>query len=384
MTPSTDIGTTIIGAGVVGLAIAARLSKTSKDIYVIERNKSYGMETSSRNSEVIHAGLYYPKDSLKARLCVAGNRLLYDHIARRKIRHLPCGKLIVATREAEVETLESIRQNALLNGLSNLSILTGKEAAEMEPSVKAVAALHSPGTGVIDAHHYMRSLHKEACDQGVRFIFGAMVMEIDTTSPGRYGIDLVYPDGKPFSFTTRRLINCAGHDADRLAGKMGIDIDGEDYRHHFWKGDYFGVDAPPFPVKRLIYPTPLAHAVGLGIHATIDIHGKLKLGPDATFLPDGSKTYWVDPGKRDLFFNAVNPFLPFLQKETLHPEMAGIRPKRQKPGDPVKDFLIAEESARGLPEVVNLIGIESPGLTASLAIATHVYHLLNEKERRLP
>lgn len=384
MTPSTDIETTIIGAGVIGLAIAARLSQNAQDIFVIERNKSYGMETSGRNSEVIHAGLYYPKDSLKARLCVEGNRFLYDYIERRRIRHLPCGKLIVATCEAEVETLESIQQKALANGVQTLSFLTGKQVAEMEPWVRAVAALHSPGTGVIDSRHYMRSLYKDACDQGVRFIFGTRVRAIEVGANGRYTLHLVYPDGAPFSFTTRRLINCAGHEADQLAGQMGIDIDGEDYRHYFWKGDYFGVESPPFPVKRLVYPTPLPHAVGLGIHATIDIHGKLKLGPDATFIPDGSKEYSVDPGKRELFFNAVKPFLPFLQKEALYPEMAGIRPKRQKPGDPVKDFLIKEESARGLPEVVNLIGMESPGLTASLAIATHVSQLLNEKERRFP
>ncbi|MBU0991941.1 MAG: NAD(P)/FAD-dependent oxidoreductase [Proteobacteria bacterium] len=375
----TEIKTTIIGAGVVGLAIAAVLSETETDIFVIEKNDTYGMETSSRNSEVIHAGIYYPKDTLKARLCVEGNRRLYDWCKKKRINHLTCGKMIVATCAEEEEKLNSIRTNAMNNGVANLSFLTSRAIKKLEPDVNAVSALFSPLTGVIDSHQFMQSLYKNAKQNKVQFIFGTRVKGIEAICPGMYKIHVLYPDGEPDSFITRRVINCAGHGADEIASQMGIDIDEKDYRQYFWKGEYFGVETHPFPVKHLIYPVPLANTTGLGVHATIDIRGKLKLGPDATFLDTSPIEYSVNADKRDQFFESVKKFLPFIQKESLYPEMAGVRPKRQKPGDPVKDFMINEESDKGLPGIVNLIGIESPGLTSSLAIADHVVQLIRAR-----
>lgn len=374
-----DIGTTIIGAGVAGLAIAQRLSETETDIFVIEKNESYGMETSSRNSEVIHAGLYYPKGSLKADLCVKGNRLLYDWCKRHRITFLPCGKILVATNTDEAQRLHDIKRNARENGIDDLKWLTPAELKKREPEVKAISALYSPSTGVIDSHQFMRSLYSKSKKKKVHFIFGTRVNAIEIVKPGIYRIHIIYPDGETDAFTTRTLINCAGHGADLIAAEMGIDIDAEGYRQHFWKGEYFGVETEPFRISHLVYPVPLPNTTGLGVHATIDVNGKLKLGPDATFISRKTIEYSVNAHKRDLFFESVHKFLPFIEKKNLYPEMAGVRPKRQKPGDPVRDFIIHEASDKGLPGVINLIGIESPGLTASLAIADHVRDIIETR-----
>lgn len=371
-----EIKTTIAGAGIIGLSIASELSKSIKDIFVIEKNDRFGMETSSRNSEVIHAGIYYPQDSLKARLCLEGNRLLYERCLAKRIKHIKCGKLIVANSVEEELKLNEIKENAFQNGVEDLELLTEKKTNQLEPSVNAKAAIFSPSTGIIDSHKLMGSLFSHAKNNGVNFIFGTEVKSVKIIQPGKYQVDVIYPDGKPFSFISSTFINCAGHFSDKLAQSMGIDIDAAGYRQHFWKGEYFSVDTKPFQIKRLVYPVPLPQNTGLGIHATIDVSGKLKLGPNATFIENGKIDYSVNPNELDSFYESAVKFLPFIKKKSIKPEMAGVRPKLQRPGDPARDFIINEESDKNLPGIVNLIGIESPGLTSCLAISKHVYELI--------
>ena len=368
--------TTIIGAGVVGLAVAAELSKIHNDILLIDKNPSFGQETSSRNSEVIHAGIYYAKNSKKARLCVEGNRLLYQICEESRIPHRKCGKIIVATEPDEEEILESIAEKALDNGAVPLERLSSKQIKILEPNVKASAALLSPSTGIIDSHRLMRRYLSEAKKNGAQFVTQTMVSRIEKRDRGDYRIHVTYPDGDTDVFNSHWVINCAGLEADTIAASMGIDIDAYNYRLHYWKGEYFSLDVPHGYIQRLVYPVPQVNHVGLGVHATIDLSDRIKLGPNAIYLPDRTLKYEVDNSARRSFFEAAVRYLPEINIEQLNPEMAGIRPKLQKPGDSVRDFIIEEESAKGFAGVVNLIGIESPGLTASLAIARYVRELV--------
>jgi len=373
-----EITTTIIGAGVVGLAVAAELSRTRKGIMILERHPSFGQETSSRNSEVIHAGIYYAKDSLKARLCVEGNRLLYRMCEEGRIPHRRCGKLIVATDEEEEGILASIQERARENGTEPLEMLNAARIKAMEPNVKACAALFSPATGIVHSHRLMRRYIAQANKNGAQLVPQTTVSRVEKQGDGRYRVHVAYPDGKTDSFSSRYIVNCAGLESDRIAASMGIDIDACGYRLHYWKGEYFNLDVPPGYIRRLVYPVPQANHVGLGVHATIDLSDRVKLGPNATFLPDRELDYTVDAAARQSFYEAARRYLPGITVGQLNPEMTGIRPKLQKPGDPARDFIIAEESNKGLPGVVNLIGIESPGLTASPAIAKYVAGLLAE------
>jgi L-2-hydroxyglutarate oxidase LhgO len=343
---------------------------------VIERNDSFGRETSSRNSEVIHAGIYYPAGSLKARLCVRGREMLYQRLAKTRIPHRRCGKLLVATSAAEAEQLEAIVQRAAANGVDDLEPLSGERARALEPQVKAVAALLSPSTGIIDSHRLMRHLFSQTRRSGGEIVYQTTVERIKPRSGGGFDLVVRYPDGEEDTFSSSRVVNCAGLGADRLAASAGIDIDACGYRLHLWKGEYFSCHAPEGFIQRLVYPVPLPNTVGLGIHATVDLAGRIKFGPNATYLPDGELDYQVDADRRDEFYRAAVRYLPALEPDWLQPEMAGIRPKLQKPGDGVKDFLINEESDKGLPGLVNCVGIESPGLTSCLAIADYVADLL--------
>lgn len=368
--------TTIIGAGVVGLAVAAELSKIHNDVLLIDKNSSFGQETSSRNSEVIHAGIYYAKNSKKARFCVEGNRLLYQICEESRIPHRKCGKIIVATEPDEEEILESIAEKALDNGAVPLERLSSKQIKALEPNVKASAALLSSSTGIIDSHRLMRRYLFEAKKNGAQFVTQTMVSRVEKLDRGDYRIHVSYPDGETDVFNSHWVINCAGLEADTIAASMGIDLDAYGYRLHYWKGEYFSLDVPHGYIRRLVYPVPQVNHVGLGVHATIDLSDRIKLGPNATYLPDRALEYGVDNSARRSFFEAAVRYLPDINIEQLNPEMAGIRPKLQKPGDSVRDFIIEEESAKGFAGVVNLIGIESPGLTASLAIAKYVRGLV--------
>ena len=372
-----EVETTIIGAGVIGLAIAAEISEEFKDIYVLEKHSKFGQETSSRNSEVIHAGIYYPRDSLKAKLCVEGNKQLYELCANHQIPYRRCGKLIVATDDEEEPQLASILTRARDNGVRDLELISQQKIKKMESEVRAVSGLYSPSTGIIDSHRLMAYLENKAKNNGVHLVYKTRLERIAKLEAGKYEVHIINPDGEPFSYTTRFLINCAGLEADRMAQSLGIDIEANHYQQYFWKGEYFSVSARPHIINMLVYPVPLPQNVGLGVHATIDLDGQIKLGPNAKYLPERTYDYTVDPAGRPAFYESASKFLPFIRYEDFSPAMAGIRPKLQKPGDTVRDFIINEESDKGFPGVINLLGIESPGLTASMAIAKYVKKLLS-------
>lgn len=362
-----SVHTTVVGAGVVGLAIASALSRAGRDVLVLEQHEHYGQEISSRNSEVIHAGIYYPPGSLKARLCVDGSQALYRYCEQHSIRYQRIGKLIVARMQDEESELETLLRAGQANGARDLALIGREKLRALEPRVKSVAAIHSPHTGIVDAHGLMRQLYHEAQAGGAVFSFGSRVTAIERSADGY----LVTVEPENYRFVTDILINAAGLHADRIAALAGVDIDAADYRIHFWKGSYYSY-AKPSPVSRLIYPLPHAGLTGLGIHATLDLGGRLRFGPDAepVYAPD----YRVDPGKQERFFHAAASLIDGLEQESFAPDMAGVRPKLG--GQGVRDFIIRHEADRGLPGLINLVGIESPGLTACLAIARMVGELV--------
>jgi L-2-hydroxyglutarate oxidase LhgO len=371
-----DADITVIGAGVVGLAIAEKLSGRFNNLFLIEKHTTFGQETSSRNSEVIHAGIYYPEGSLKARLCVEGKELLYDYCRKYEVPFNRCGKLIVATTEEEISVIDAIRGTAIKNGVVDLVEMDRMEIAELEPSVFALKALYSPSTGVIDTHSLMKRYETNTLNNGGQIVYGCEVTGIRKIGDG-YKIRLLDADNKDYIFTSRIVINSAGLTSDMVSRMLGMDD--ENLRIQFCKGEYFRLNPPKNKlVNRLIYPVPLHNLAGIGIHVTIDTAGGVKLGPDVTYLNSNTYDYRVDPAKQEAFFLSARKFLPFLDYDDLTPDMAGIRPKIQKPGDPVRDFYISEESSRGFPGFINLIGIESPGLTASLTIAGHVLDIVAE------
>ncbi len=369
-----DFEVTIIGAGVVGLAIAARLSQRSKQVLVLEKNKKYGMETSSRNSEVIHAGIYYKPGSLKAKLCVEGRDELYSIGRTYNIAHRQTTKIITATNEQELQKLESIHQNGLKNG-AELQMLDRQATMKLEPNVNTVGSIFSPRTGVISAHELMDFFYHTATKNGVTVQHRCEVVGIEVTN--RCYTIMIDENGQQSSFTSEKVINAAGLYADRIAAMVGIDIDKAGYRQVFAKGSYFAVvPSKSKLVSRLVYPVP--HKEGSGVHALIDWGGRLKFGPDVEYLPDGKIDYSISEGKRKAFAESIRRIVPDIGEEDITPDIAGIRPKLQRKGEPPKDFVIVHEKERGLEGFVNLIGIESPGLTASPAIARYVEGMLYE------
>lgn len=364
-----DVG--IIGAGVIGLACAARSAAAGRSTLVIEKNARVGQETSSRNSGVIHAGLYYPTGSLKALTCVEGRALLYERCRLHDIGHRKTGKLLVATAPEEEQKLESIFARATANGAGALRRLSSKEVALIEPRVRATAALWSPESGIVDVHELMYSYQSEASRHGALSVFQTDVIGIDRTSDGF----VIHTEsrGQRATLSCRAVINAAGLFADRVAALAGVDVDQLGYRYHWCKGDYFVLDgALRGLVNHLVYPTPV-HA-GLGIHITFDLGGKLTLGPDTEYVTE--LDYRIDASKRAAFASAARRYLPELADEQLAPDYAGIRPKLQGPHDDFRDFVIEDAKLHGLPGLINLLGIESPGVTASGAIAVRVQRLL--------
>ena len=365
-----DCDVVVIGAGVIGLAVAYELSQRGQEVLVIEKHPDIGWETSSRNSEVIHSGIYYPTGSLKAELCVEGRDRLYQFCTDHDVAYRRCGKLIVATEEEEISALERLKLKAHENGVMDIHEFIGADIKHIEPHVTAVAALYTPITGIIDSHEFMLRLKQFAVSNGAMFAFQTEVVGLEVVHGG-YRVDGKSTDGDVYSLKSPVVINAAGLQSDHVARMLGIED--QDYRLHYCKGDYFRVsDRHRGAVKRLIYPVPNPHLTGLGVHATIDLSGGIKLGPDTTYLHSRVLEYAVSEDKRDEFFEAGRRYLPFLEKEDLMPDQSGIRPKLQGPGDDIRDFLIREESDRGLSGFVNLIGIESPGLTSALAIAHRV------------
>lgn len=369
------VDTIIIGAGVVGLAVAAELStgRDERAVVFMDKNERFGMETSSRNSEVIHAGIYYPTGSLKAELCVSGKHLLYEFCERWSIPHNRCGKIIVANSEEEADSLQELLEQARANGVEDLEELNHAKLAALEPHICADKALLSPSTGVINSHVLMERLEDIAMQNGALPAYCHHVQEIEPLQEG-YRVYFTNPDGSKDAMECEVLINSAGLQADRVAALTGIDPVSCGYRIYPCKGEYFSL--PPKKaalINHLIYPPPLQALTGLGTHVTKTLDGRLRLGPNAVYVDE--EDYSVDPARAGDFYRSVKPFLPFIEEEDLEPEMAGIRPKLSGPGEDFRDFVIVEESANGRPGLINLVGIESPGLTACLAIARRVASL---------
>ncbi len=367
-----DTPLSIVGAGVVGLAIAARLARRFPELVILERHERYGSETSSRNSEVIHAGMYYPAGSLKARLCVRGKHLLYELCERAGVPYRRTGKLIVAMQPEETPELERLLALGHPNGVE-LELVGTDACRRLEPAVPAVAALVSPTTGIVSAHGLMDALLHEARRDGAILQPRAELVGIERRDAD-YRLEIRTPDGTE-TLTSERVVNAAGLESDRVAALAGIDVDAAGYRLHWWKGSYFAVSGSKAGLlSRLVYPVP-SH-VSLGVHAVLGLEGRLRFGPDAEHLPQRQPDYSVDEAKRDAFAEGVHRLVPAIDASDLTPDIAGIRPKLQGPGEGFRDFVIAEESARGLPGFVNLIGIDSPGLTSAPAIAEEVERLL--------
>jgi L-2-hydroxyglutarate oxidase LhgO len=354
----------VVGAGVVGLAVARALALAGREVIVVEAAEGIGTETSSRNSEVIHAGIYYPKGSLMARTCVAGRRLLYAYCAEHGVPHRNCGKLIVATNEAESGRLVEIKTRAEANGVEGMRLLSASEAQALEPNLQCTAALLSPATGIVDSHSYMLALQGDAESNGAMLAFHSPVIGGRATEDG---VELEIGGSEPMKLRCRLMVNSAGLHAPALARQIA----GMPCEHiptaYYAKGNYFTLTGRS-PFSRLIYPVPVPG--GLGVHITVDLGGQAKFGPDVEWI--SSIDYTVDPHRADKFYDAVRRYWPGLKDGALQPGYAGIRPKIVPAGAPAQDFVIQGPNEHGVPGLINLFGIESPGLTASLALAEEV------------
>ncbi|MBU2713079.1 NAD(P)/FAD-dependent oxidoreductase [Zooshikella harenae] len=368
---SVDI--TIIGAGVIGLAIAARLAKPNRTVVILEQHKHIGEEISSRNSEVIHAGIYYPPQSLKARLCVQGKEQLYDFCQQYQIPHRRCGKLIVATSTSDEERLASLQQQAINNGVNDLQLLSSQQVKQLEPAIKATSALLSPSTGIIDSHQLLLTLTRLAEERGV-FLLRNTQFKHGEISNNPFILD-VQTSKEAYKFSSQVLINAGGLHAQTIANNLqGFP------KHHipplfYCKGNYFKL-ASPLQLDHLVYPLPDTQTTGLGIHATIDLTGQVRFGPDTEYID--SISYDVSTHHLTTYYQAIQRYYPALKKEQLIPDYAGIRPKLQAPNSPPADFIIQTEAEHQIPGLINLFGIESPGLTAALAIADNIANSLSD------
>jgi len=367
-----NLDVVVVGGGVIGLAAAAALARAGRSVVLVERHAALARETTARNSEVIHAGLYYPAGSLKAKLCVSGRIALYERCQRLRIPHRRVGKLIVATSDGEVAKLEAIASLARENGVTSLRLIDAGEVSRREPDTRAVAALHSPETGIVDAHALSMSFAAEAEEHGAVIVLCSEVRSIEYRG-GFYRVEATGADGETSRIGCAAVVNAAGLASDRIAELAGFDVDARGYRIHYCKGDYFSLQpASPVNLSTLVYPVPAGP--GLGIHATLDLGGRVRFGPDSEYKD--RIDYEVDPDKAAAFGSAIRRFLPAVRDDHLAPDYAGTRPKLAAPGESFRDFVVKEESSAGRPGFVNLIGIESPGLTAAPAIADRVTELL--------
>ncbi|WP_341903519.1 NAD(P)/FAD-dependent oxidoreductase [Polaromonas sp. YR568] len=362
-----QIDCVVVGAGVVGLAVARALALQGREVMVLEAADAIGTGTSSRNSEVIHAGIYYPQGSLKATLCVEGKALLYDYCEARGVGYRRCGKLIVATSEAQVAQLQGIVVKAAANGVPDLVLLSAEQARAMEPNLACVAAVHSPSTGIVDSHALMLALQGDLENAGGMVVLNSPLRQAVC---GADTITLIAEDGTELA--ARTVVNAAGLRAQALAQRfVGLDA-AHVPPSYFAKGNYFAL-AGRSPFSRLIYPVP--EAAGLGVHLTIDLGGQAKFGPDVEWVASPDDLV-VNPARGDAFYAEVRKYWPGLPDGALLPGYAGIRPKLQAPGEPACDFLIQGPAMHGVPGLVNLFGVESPGLTSSLAIGQYVSRML--------
>ena len=369
----TEIDVVIIGAGVIGLATAREIAQGKKGVFVFDKNRTFGLETSSRNSEVIHAGIYYPEDSFKAKLCVEGKNLLYRLCEKHNIAYKKSGKIIVAVDEDEIRWLDILYEQGRRNGVEDLTLLSRTELKKLEPNVEARAGILSPSSGILDSHTLLKLLYSQAREKGAQFVFDTEVVGIERMGD-KYRVDIRDREGIS-AVISRVVINAAGLKSDEIAQLAGIDIVKAGYKLHYCKGEYFSLDSKYRNlVNRLIYPAP--EQAGHGIHWKQGLDGRVLLGPSAYYVE--AIDYSVDETNKEYFYISAKRFLPFIELEDLAPESAGIRPKLQGPGEGFRDFIITHEEKKGFPGLINLIGIESPGLTAAPAIARYVGRMVYE------
>jgi len=368
----------VVGAGVVGLACARALAQTGREVVIAEGEPQFGTGVSARNSEVIHSGIYYAAGSLKAQLCVRGARLLYEYCEQRGVAHRRCGKLVVATREADVAALERLHQRGLANGVEGLGLLTPTQATEIEPALSCAAALASANSGIVDSHALMTALLGDAEAAGAALAVASRVREAEPCSHGWrvrvHGASSDAGSESDFELEARWVVNAAGLDAQAVASAMRGFPAAAIAKRHLAKGHYFAL-AGRSPFSRLVYPMPVDG--GLGVHLTIDLGGQARFGPDVEWLPDqptlgGALDYAVDARRGEAFVQEIRRYWPALPDGALLPAYSGIRPKLSGPGESPADFRIEGPAAHGCAGVVQLFGIESPGLTSCLAIAERV------------
>ena len=357
----------VIGAGVVGLAIARRLAREGREVVILEAEDRVGTGVSSRNSEVVHAGIYYPKDSLKARLCVEGNRSLYAYCEARGVAHQRCGKLIVASAASELEALRAVQARARANG-ADLEWLEADEAKALEPQLRCAAALRSPATGIIDSHGLMRALLMDAEEEGALLALKSPVRGGRAVKGGR---ELDVAGEEPTTVLAERVFNCAALGAQALAGAIEGVRPESIPPLHLSKGNYYAL-AGPAHFSRLVYPVPSSD--WLGVHLTLDLAGQARFGPDEEWVE--TVDYGVDPRRAEGFYAAVRRYWPGLPDGALQPAYCGIRPKLSGPGGAARDFVVQGAEVHGVPGLVNLFGLDSPGLTACLALADHTIGMM--------
>lgn len=364
----------IIGAGIVGLAIAAKLSEKNEDVFVLEKNPKYGQETSSHNSGVIHSGIHYPKGSLKAKLCVEGNAMTYEICEKHHIPHKKLGKLTVAIEEEEIDELDKLMNQGLDNGVEGLQFLDKEEVKRLEPNVNVEKALLSRSTGIVEPDELINHFYAQTHKNG-----GVLATETEVTGLRKVNDEYEVKGisvGENFTITAETVINSAGLYADKIAAMAELDIDKLGYRLHPCKGDYFRLTGKA-PVKMLIYPVP--KGAGLGIHLTPDMGGSVRLGPNDYYVDHFS--YEVESDEKE-FRKDLEKFMPSILEREMRPDSAGIRPKLQGPNDPFRDFVIRHEADRGLYGFINLVGIESPGLTAAPAIGRFISEICEREINR--
>jgi L-2-hydroxyglutarate oxidase LhgO len=368
MAASGSVECVVVGGGIIGLAVARALAQAGREVLLLEKERWIGQDTSSRNSEVIHAGLYYPEGSLKARFCVEGRHKLYAYCAARDVPHKRIGKLVVAVSEDEIATLKRVIEHAQAAGVTDLEWLDAKDARALEPALSCVAAFHSPSTGIIDSHALMQAYQTDAENAGASVVLRAPVLTGRVT---RDGFTLEIGGSEQMALDCKLLVNSAGLYGPSLARRIAGIPPATIPPDYYCRGVYFTL-AGRAPFKRLVYPVP-EHA-GLGVHLTLDMGGAARFGPDTEWI-DGID-YTVDARRGDKFYAAIRSYWPGIADGALQPGYAGIRPKISGPKEPAADFMIAGPARHGVPNLVNLFGIESPGLTASLAIADHVVSLM--------
>ncbi len=367
-TVSHDVHTVVVGAGVVGLAIARALASDGKDVLILEQKNLFGSETSARHSEVIHAGIYYPKDSLKAKLCTRGKALLYDYCETHAVQFKQLGKIIVATSSDQMGELDAIQARALANGVADLQKISATQIKQLEPEIDAKAGLLSPSTGILDSHGFMLSLLGNAESNGAMIAYNSTVDKVES---GGDGFSVHVGGDDALTLKCKCVVNAAGHGACALAKNIQNAPVENVPSAKYAKGNYFRLQGRT-PVSRLIYPVP--EPGGLGVHITVDMAGQCRFGPDVQW--QDSLDYNIDETRAEHFYDAIRRYWPALKDDALVPDYAGVRPKIAFGEKLHNDFVIHGSDAHGLEGLVNLFGIESPGLTASLAIAEQVSSLL--------